>query len=142
MNENNEILNERESTPIEAVGEREASLSLAVTEKGDAPDLEKAEVSGEREPPADAPDAASLCRHPMFACFAKGRREGFDELICAFAEMLRAGGMEAASPNVAAMMTPDVSYAVQDVALTERQRAIARAAGMSYREYYTLLQTK
>lgn len=46
---------------------------------------------------------------------------------------------EDTSASLSAKMTPHMGYAAPDLALTERQRAIARAAGMTYREYYTMM---
>ena len=86
-----------------------------------------------------ASDDSDALLHPMFAHFAKGKRGNIEDICRDFKEMLATAGVTPQT-DVAAKMTPSVSgTASPDVALTERQRMIARAAGMSYREYYALV---
>ncbi len=124
-----------------ALAEAEASHEEVETalEEGGA-------VAQEREedaPPAmNEKEAEALCAHPMFSHFACGRGEPFDKLLLAFREMLRADSREATSNEIEAKMTPSATMAAVDVPLTERQRAICRAAGMTYREYYALMENK
>ncbi len=83
-------------------------------------------------------DYADVLSHPMFAHFAKDKKGDLDTICRDFRAML----LSAPSPayDISAKITPCVSQnASPDLALTERQRMIARAAGMSYREYYTLV---
>lgn len=87
---------------------------------------------------------AELVANPMFVHFAHGRNDSFDAVLHDFERMLSAGGQVPAShmgAADAARMTPAAHPATMDVALNERQRALARAAGMSYREYYELART-
>ena len=84
-------------------------------------------------------DFSDVLSHPMFARFAKGKRGNIEEICLDFREMLSSMPKTEIS-DVSAKMTPSVAgNASPDVALTERQRMIARAAGMTYREYYTLV---
>lgn len=84
-------------------------------------------------------DDTAVLSHPMFAHFAKGRRGNIEDICRDFREMLSAMP-KTCDPDLSAMMTPSVSAnAAPDLALTERQRMLARAAGMSYREYYALV---
>lgn len=83
-------------------------------------------------------DHADVLSHPMFAHFAKDKKGDLDTICKDFRAMLTASA--AVSADITAKITPCVSQnASPDLALTERQRMIARAAGMSYREYYTLI---
>ena len=84
-------------------------------------------------------DGEDVLSHPMFAHFARGRRGNIEDICRDFREMLSAMPKSGVS-DLTAKMTPSVSAnAAPDLALTERQRMIARAAGMSYREYYALV---
>ena len=83
-----------------------------------------------------------LKEHPMFSHFSKGK-SGTEEEICRdFEEMLAFSSKEQEKAKnaaiLAAKMTPPANSAIPDVALTARQKEIARAAGMSYKEYYEL----
>lgn len=87
---------------------------------------------------------AELVANPMFVHFAHGRNDSFDAVLRDFERMLSAGGQALTShmgAADAARMTPAAHPATMDVVLNERQRALARAAGMSYREYYELVRT-
>ncbi len=96
---------------------------------------EKAPAIGEKE-------AGELVSHPMFAHYARGRQEPFDEILRSFGEMLRAYDRNDSREVLKEKMTPMGGHVTADVDLTERQRSIARAAGMSYREYYELMTNK
>ncbi|MBQ8497150.1 MAG: hypothetical protein IJ489_06845 [Clostridia bacterium] len=103
-------------------------------ENKDTPEQEQTET--ELAASESAEDALS---HPMFAHFAKGKRGNIEDICRDFKNMLSAMPKNDIH-NITAKMTPSVSAnAAPDLALTERQRMIARAAGMSYREYYTLV---
>ena len=85
---------------------------------------------------------AELLANPMFIRFARGRSGGLETVCREFEEMLALGGKVSAprmAAPIAAKLVPASSSATPDVALNERQRAIARTAGMSYREYYELI---
>ena len=84
---------------------------------------------------------AELLANPMFIHFARGRSGSLEELCRDFNRMLSAGGSLRMPASDAARMAPAGTSAAPDVALSERQRALARAAGMSYREYYELAST-
>ena len=82
---------------------------------------------------------ADVLSHPMFVHFAKDKKGDLDTICRDFRLMLGAASSSVSS-DITAKITPCVSHnASPDLALTERQRMIARAAGMSYREYYTLV---
>ena len=80
-----------------------------------------------------------ILANPMFYTFAKGKAMSLDELISEFSEMLALGGEQKLTPM--ARTTPTSGVSSPDYALSERQRRIARDAGMSYREYYKYLKT-
>ncbi len=121
MNED-EILTELSET-VESVEEKAVETEETAEEAFSA--------IGEKE-------AEELTAHPMFSRFARGRQGSFEEILMAFREMLAVSPSQARE-TVSAKMTPAASQTTLDVALTERQRAIARAAGMTYREYYAIL---
>lgn len=111
---------------------------------------EKAAVKESPEPPEavvsegepDEARIAELLANPMFIHFARGRSGGIDLICREFEAMLAAGGLRGTarmSAPVAAKIVPAAASASPEVALSERQRGIARAAGMSYREYYELV---
>lgn len=139
-------MNEQENknemlTEVSEVQTEEEELTLEIHEESERVEESKeAETSQEGEN-ADMSDdeAEELASHPMFPRFARGRQGSFHEILVAFREMLHVSCRMDPTETLAAKMTPTATQAVSDVALTERQRAIARAAGMSYREYYHIL---
>ncbi len=97
--------------------------------------------------PAEAPEEAAISAedfarvlaNPMFVFFARGRGESAERLAHEFEKML-AAGRSAVSEDDMMKMTPSAGFAAAGgVALSERQRKIARDAGMSYREYYDII---
>ena len=81
-------------------------------------------------------ETRTVVTNPMFALFARGKSQPFDEICRDFIKMT-AGARNAGSRR---MVTPAGSSAVnRDVALSDRQRKLAREYGMSYREYYELI---
>ncbi len=122
MNEN-EILTESAETEESVEEKAEETVKTAEAEDYSAMDEKEAE---------------ELIAHPMFFRFARGRQGSFDEILSAFREMLAVSPAKNGE-TVSAKMTPAAAQMTADVALTERQRAIARAAGMTYREYYAIL---
>ncbi len=99
---------------------------------------EVAEAAPE-EAPLSAEDFARVLANPMFVFFARGRGESAEKLAREFEKMLMAG-RSAVSEDDMMKMTPSAGFAAAGgVALSERQRKIARDAGMSYREYYEII---
>ena len=109
----------------------------------DGYDGEKAtdENVGSSEPsvgmaPLSEEETRAVVTNPMFALFARGTSQTFDEICRDFMKMT-AGTRNAGSRR---MVTPSGSSAVnRDVALSDKQRKLAREYGMSYREYYELI---
>jgi hypothetical protein len=128
-----EPLEENEKTD----GENQASAEMAeeeAEEKGEIP-LENGiseEISAER--------FAKTLANPMFAVFAKGRSGSIEDAVRDFENMLTAG-RSSLSEEELMKMTPGAVSALGGIALSERQREIARMAGMSYREYYEIIRT-
>lgn len=113
------------------------------TAEEDAPAIENdtAEIDAEDGETAALTDAEKrrLLANPMFLTFASGKAQGLDELIADFHKMLSLNG-DAPKVSARSRATPSPSAASPDYALSERQRRIARDAGMSYREYYGFLK--
>ena len=89
-------------------------------------------------------DMRRIVSDPMFICFAKGKNQDLGTLCRDFCEMLKAGDGSRPrtnlDPSVMMRVTPHSEGSVMSgVTLTERQRVLARQAGMSYREYYDLI---
>ena len=138
----NEQENKKEAlTEISEAQTEEAELTPQIPEEAVVSEESKeAEASQEGETAEMSDDETeTLASHPMFPRFARGRKGSFHEILVAFREMLQVSSRMDPSETLTAKMTPAATQAVSDVALTERQRAIARAAGMSYREYYHIL---
>lgn len=90
----------------------------------------------ENTAPLTEEETRAVVTNPMFALFARGKSQPFDEICRDFIKMT-AGARNAGSRR---MVTPAGSSAVnRDVALSDRQRKLAREYGMSYREYYELI---
>ncbi len=86
--------------------------------------------------PLTEDETRAVVTNPMFALFARGKSQPFDEICRDFMKMT-AGARNVGSRR---MITPAGSSAVnRDVALSDRQRKLAREYGMSYREYYELI---
>lgn len=143
---------EEGAAPAGAVPEDEAD-----TEETDIPsgEEENPKTGGQAQPEAEqggAPemqteisdaDMRRIIADPMFVCFAKGKTQDIASLCRDFCTMLAQGenAMEKSnlSESVLARVTPGGGNYGAGVVLTERQRALARSAGMSYREYYDLI---
>lgn len=97
----------------------------------------------EHQPEISDADIRRIIADPMFVCFAKGKTQDITSLCRDFCTMLAQGenAMEKSnlSESVLARVTPGGGNYGGGVVLTERQRALARSAGMSYREYYDLI---
>ena len=76
----------------------------------------------------------------MFAVFARGRSGSIEEAVRDFENML-AAGRNSLSEEELMKMTPGACSAASGAVLSERQRKIARDAGMSYREYYEIIRS-
>lgn len=106
-------------------------MENANEERADAAE-ENAEISAE--------SFAKTLANPMFAVFARGRSGGIEEAVRDFEKMLSAG-RGGISEEMLLKMTPGAFECAGGVALSERQRKIARQAGMSYREYYEIIRS-
>lgn len=80
-------------------------------------------------------------KNPMFPMFSRGRNESVEQSVRNFCKMIDAG-KNSVSEEDRIRMTPYSGYGVvSDIALSERQKKIAREAGMSYREYYEIIKS-
>ena len=88
-------------------------------------------------------DSEEISSHPLFERFAKDKGGSREEILSDFREMLTLLNDEKQKKDAAigAMVTPPARCAIPDVALSERQKMIARAAGMTYQEYFELYGT-
>lgn len=135
------------------ITEQEAAEKTGSEEEGAAPAADAAEAPADAMPEggsepevqteiSDA-DMRRIIADPMFLCFAKGKTQDIASLCRDFCTMLAQGenAMEKSnlSESVLARVTPGGGNYGAGVVLTERQRALARSAGMSYREYYDLI---
>ncbi len=119
-----------ENDDEEAVSEQEHGEIVA--------DEAQTEENGESEYSAD--DFAKILQNPMFAVFARGRSGEMKDIMRDFGAMLEAGnGM--LSQDARMRFTPGAGSCNGGIALSERQKRIARSAGMSYREYYDIIST-
>ncbi len=149
MEEEN-IINE-ESLPEEVKIENEALTAQDVEQievrkaEENAPAAE--EITSTEEPmpreenEISAENFAKTLQNPMFAAFARGRSGDINSVVRDFAAMIEAG-KSLLSEEARMKLTPGAGFCGgEGVALSERQRKIAREAGMSYREYYELIRT-
>ena len=146
MEENEIILESAEEKTEPAAQERDAQENAECAE-------DPAEETGE-EAPEEAGDAAEedsgeeisadafakTLANPMFALFARGRSGSIEEAVRDFEKMISAGRSTLTEDELMKMTPGAVGFAGGN-ALTERQRRIAREAGMSYREYYEVIRT-
>ena len=137
------VLTEEAVQPTEDVREGEEDAGEYADSIADAAASEQSGREEERQmsEPLSETRMAELAANPMFAHFAHGRTGSLNTILRDFERMLSAGGRDRPSrmcASDAARVTPTAQIATADVALNERQRALARAAGMSYREYYDL----
>ncbi len=132
----------KEGQDEEAIVEEVPCEALSDEEIGEMPTEELSKAPSEVVSAISEEEAARLTADPMFSRFARGRQGSFDEILSAFREMLHARHSDAPHAELSAKMTPAVTSAVTNLPLSERQRAIARAAGMTYSEYYSILKNK
>ena len=134
-NEKTETEAPEETVPVPKDGAEESEI-LPIAEE-----IAENEPEGEAAQAISAEDFARVLANPMFAFFARGRAESAEILAQEFEKML-AAGKSTLSEEELMKMTPSAGFsAVGGVALSERQRKIARDAGMSYREYYEIIRT-
>lgn len=142
MEENEKITTETESPVLEETAEETAEAD-AETDAQEPEELheEMPETAPEEEETAlSAEDFARVLTNPMFVFFARGRGESAEKLALEFEKMLAAGRSTVSEEDMM-KMTPSTGFsAAGGVALSERQRKIARDAGMSYREYYEIIR--
>lgn len=125
---------EEEKKPNEdsEAGEKELAQEEENSAEGETEEQRDADISAE--------EFARTLGNPMFAVFARGRKGDINSAVRDFNEMMQAG-RALLSEEAKMKMTPGGGFAGGGVALSERQRKIAREAGMSYREYYELIHT-
>ena len=134
-NEKTETEAPEETVPVPKDGAEESEILPTAEE------IAENEPEGEAAQAISAEDFARVLANPMFAFFARGRAESAEILAQEFENML-AAGKSTLSEEALMKMTPSAGFsAVGGVALSERQRKIARDAGMSYREYYEIIRT-
>ena len=146
MEENEILLENAEEKTEPAAQERDAQENAECAEEPaeetgeEAPEDagEAAEEDGGEEISADA--FAKTLANPMFALFARGRSGSIEEAVRDFEKMISAGRSTLTEDELMKMTPGAVGFAGGN-ALTERQRRIAREAGMSYREYYEVIRT-
>ena len=137
--EENEI--STEITTAEKNGGAENAEEAKGTEATESPE-ECFEEATEEDAPEEisAESFAKTLANPMFAVFARGRSGGIEEAVRDFEKMLLLG-RSALTEDELMKMTPGAHGALGATALSERQRRIARDAGMSYREYYEIIRS-
>ena len=141
--EENEILLESAEEKTEPAAQERGAQENAECAKEPAEEAgeevgEAAEEDGGEEISADA--FAKTLANPMFALFARGRSGSIEEAVRDFEKMISAGRSTLTEDELMKMTPGAVGFAGGN-ALTERQRRIAREAGMSYREYYEVIRT-
>lgn len=100
--------------------------------------------AGAELPDISDSDMRRIMSDPMFPSFARGRSGDITSLCRNFCTMLESGENARSrtnlDPSVIMRVTPRTDGTViSGVALTERQRMLAREAGMSYREYHDMI---
>lgn len=122
-----------------AEAEAEADADMPAEEaQSDAAQEEKSDIGGEDEYSVELSEQEirAATSNPMFAIFARGKKQSFDAVCADFLRMTHA----ARDTGSKRMATPAGACAVsRGVALSDRQRNLAREYGMSYREYYDLI---
>jgi hypothetical protein len=144
--EENEI--STEITAQEDMGDTEIAEEAKADEAPDAAEAPEeccdeaaAEAATDSEPEEISTESfAKTLANPMFAVFARGRSGGIEEAVRDFEKMLLLC-RSALTEEELMKMTPGAHGALGATALSERQRRIARDAGMSYREYYEIIRS-
>lgn len=142
---NTEANESEETVEAEEAAENSSSENAATKAESNGKGEELSEEVNAREaetlPETDAETFARTLANPMFAVFAKGRSTDINTAVRDFLSMMEAG-RSLLNEEAILRMTPHSGFSGADsIALTERQRKIARDAGMSYREYYEHIRT-
>ena len=116
-----------------------------LSDNGTVPDSENGTESetfgGEEDFHISDEEFSRALKNPMFPMFSRGRNESVEQSVVNFCKMI-AAGKNSVSEEDRIRMTPYSGYGVvSDIALSERQKKIAREAGMSYREYYEIIKS-
>lgn len=116
-----------------------------ISDNGTVPDSENGTASdtfnGEEDFHISDEEFSRALKNPMFPMFSRGRNESVEQSVRNFCKMI-AAGKNSVSEEDRIRMTPYSGYGVvSDIALSERQKKIAREAGMSYREYYEIIKS-
>lgn len=135
---------ESESTSLEEeIGNDKSEEKLSDTETVPEPENETLSdiFGGEEDFSISDEDFSRALKNPMFPMFSRGRNESVEQSVRNFCKMI-AAGKNSVSEEDRIRMTPYSGYGVvSDIALSERQKKIAREAGMSYREYYEIIKS-
>ena len=152
---NSSLSEEKDFTEETATGESEGNCFTEESENGESEEkLSYAETvhEPENETPSDISvgeedfsisdeEFSRALKNPMFPMFSRGRNESVEQSVRNFCKMI-AEGKNSVSEEDRIRMTPYSGYGVvSDIALSERQKKIAREAGMSYREYYEIIKS-
>ena len=140
------IANEAENA--ESTAESAENTQSTEAEESGGTEAEEPEADDNTEADAESAEAeaisaevfAKTLANPMFAVFARGRSGSIEEAILDFEKMI-AAGRSTLSEEELMKMTPGAYSAASGTVLSERQRRIARDAGMSYREYYEIIRS-
>lgn len=146
--EENDFAEESENGISEGNGFTEESENGVSEEKPSdtetVPDPENetpSEIFGGEEFRISDEEFSRALKNPMFPMFSRGRNESVEQSVRNFCKMI-AAGKNSVSEEDRIRMTPYSGYGVvSDIALSERQKKIAREAGMSYREYYEIIKS-
>lgn len=135
---------ESESTSLEEeIGNDKSEEKLSDAETVHEPENETpSDISvGEEDFSISDEEFSRALKNPMFPMFSRGRNESVEQSVRNFCKMI-AAGKNSVSEEDRIRMTPYSGYGVvSDIALSERQKKIAREAGMSYREYYEIIKS-
>lgn len=135
---------ESESTSLEEeIGNDKSEEKLSDTET--VPEYENETLSDISDDEEDFrisdEEFSRALKNPMFPMFSRGRNESVEQSVRNFCKMI-AAGKNSVSEEDRIRMTPYSGYGVvSDISLSERQKKIAREAGMSYREYYEIIKS-
>ena len=149
LSEENGFTEETENGMSEATGFAEETANdeseekLSDTETVPEPENETpSDIFGDEEDFRISDEEFSRAlKNPMFPMFSRGRNESVEQSVRNFCKMI-AAGKNSVSEEDRIRMTPYSGYGVvSDIALSERQKKIAREAGMSYREYYEIIKS-
>lgn len=139
--ENSSLSEEKDFTQETATGESEEKLSDTETLPEPENETPSDIFGGEEDFRISDEEFSRALKNPMFPMFSRGRNESVEQSVRNFCKMI-AAGKNSVSEEDRIRMTPYSGYGVvSDIALSERQKKIAREAGMSYREYYEIIKS-